>query len=110
MRDRQTYATTGARILLWFEAAGLTMGSEGRAAHVRCRAQVHAVVPLDRVEVVKDGQAVASFGADALDAELDWDDPAPPSREHFYYLRAVQRDGQMAWSSPIWVGPAADGD
>jgi hypothetical protein len=21
----------------------------------------------------------------------------------FYYVRVMQRDGQMAWSSPIWV-------
>jgi hypothetical protein len=23
--------------------------------------------------------------------------------ENYYYVRVIQKDGQMAWSSPIWV-------
>jgi hypothetical protein len=28
----------------------------------------------------------------------------PPGGSHWYYVRVTQRDGTMAWSSPIWVG------
>jgi hypothetical protein len=32
------------------------------------------------------------------------DDAAPvPGRTDFYYVRLIQRNGQRAWSSPIWV-------
>ncbi|MER5214893.1 DUF3604 domain-containing protein [Streptomyces sp. NPDC002838] len=34
---------------------------------------------------------------------LTWtDDPGGPA---FYYVRVIQTDGEMAWSSPVWVDP-----
>jgi hypothetical protein len=30
------------------------------------------------------------------------DREAPPG-EHWYYVRIEQSDGELAWSSPIWV-------
>ena len=24
-------------------------------------------------------------------------------KRHYYYLQVIQRDGQMAWSSPVWI-------
>ncbi len=34
----------------------------------------------------------------------EWEDEAAPERPRdYYYLRVQQRNGQMAWSSPIWV-------
>jgi hypothetical protein len=42
-----------------------------------------------------------------MPAELrfDWEDAAPPQgdKANYYYVRVMQRDGQMACSSPIWV-------
>lgn len=32
-----------------------------------------------------------------------WTDPAPIPGENRYYLRIEQVDGNMAWSSPIWI-------
>ncbi|KPK83965.1 MAG: hypothetical protein AMJ81_06895, partial [Phycisphaerae bacterium SM23_33] len=106
LRNRRTYATTGARILLDFEAAGLPMGSAGTAQKVLCRAEVHALEPIERLEIIKDGKVAFLQAGDGADANLAWQDPDPPSREHYYYLRVVQADGQMAWSSPVWIRPA----
>jgi len=105
LRNRRTYATTGARILLHFTAADYAMGAVGTADEVTCRAEVHAVAPLKAVEIVKDGAVAWSRQADGLEARVDWQDPDAPTREHVYYLRVTQVDGQMAWSSPVWVGP-----
>ena len=47
---------------------------------------------------------LSSLGSTSLD--LTWSDPAPPADvPAFYYARAFQVDGEMAWSSPIWVDP-----
>lgn len=104
IRTRRTYATTGARILLDFTAGGFPMGSAGVAEEVVCCATVHAVEPIGLIEIVKDGSVVWSEELDSLDAAITWRDPAPRSGEHYYYLHVVQVDGQMAWSSPIWIG------
>ncbi len=39
-----------------------------------------------------------------LDQEFVYTDRDDPRPGDYYYLRAVQVDGAMAWSSPIWVG------
>lgn len=38
-----------------------------------------------------------------LAAEGEFVDEQPPAGESFYYLRAFQRNGQAAWTSPIWI-------
>jgi hypothetical protein len=49
--------------------------------------------------------ALVGLGTTSLD--LTWTDPDPvPDRSAFYYVRVFQVDGEMAWSSPIWVDPA----
>ncbi|MGC1207033.1 MAG: DUF3604 domain-containing protein, partial [Ornithinimicrobium sp.] len=35
---------------------------------------------------------------------VEWTDPSPaPEAETFYYVRSYLVDGEMAWSSPIWM-------
>ena len=104
LRNRRTYATTGARILLDFTAAGLPMGAIGTAQEVKCCAKVHGVEPIRLIEIIKDGGVAWSEEFDNLDVAINWQDPESPRDEHYYYLHVVQADGHMAWSSPIWIG------
>jgi len=106
LRNRRTYATTGARILLDFGVSGVPMGSEGDAREAICRATVHAVQPIQTIEIVKDGAVAWQRGCDALEATVEWQDSASPVREHYYYLHVIQSDGEQAWSSPVWITPS----
>ena len=38
-----------------------------------------------------------------LNAGLTFDDDDPPDGVSHYRVRVSQRNGQMAWSSPVWV-------
>ena len=38
-----------------------------------------------------------------LDAELTHTDAEPPAGENHYRVRVTQRNGNVAWSSPVWV-------
>jgi Protein of unknown function (DUF3604) len=49
---------------------------------------------------------LSSLGSSTLD--LTWTDEG--NEPAFYYVRAYQIDGEMAWSSPIWVTPTTEGD
>jgi hypothetical protein len=31
-------------------------------------------------------------------------DTAPLAGKSYYYVRVVQKDEEMAWSSPVWLG------
>lgn len=50
-------------------------------------------------------QLVPSNGA--LDRHFTYTDKDSPAASGYYYLRVRQIDGAVAWSSPFWVGPAA---
>ena len=40
--------------------------------------------------------------------EFEWsDDETRPPGLSWYYVRAIQDDGQLAWASPIWVQSSA---
>ena len=58
------------------------------------------------VHLLRDNEVVHSFGGDADGGRYGGftfvDEGAAPGT-HWYYLRVVQDDGEMAWSSPIWV-------
>ena len=34
---------------------------------------------------------------------LEWQDETPLNPEDYYYIRGIQKNGQMCWSSPIWT-------
>jgi hypothetical protein len=102
LRHRRTYATTGARILLDYRIAGLAMGEEGVTDGTpEISAEVHACEPIEAIDVIKNGGIVYSLGKMPEDCTLTWQDT---SGEYGWYLiRVRQTDGQIAWSSPIWI-------
>jgi len=58
---------------------------------------------IQSVEIIKDGKFVYKTepGSDA--AEFDYTDTSAASGESWYYVRVIQTDRNMAWSSPIWI-------
>ncbi len=105
MYQRRCYATTGARILMDFRVNGAMMGQEipGYEGDRFMEGEVIGTAPLDWIELVQDGEVIYSEGAGGRRHmkfdEVDWD----AEGSSFYYMRVFQTDGEMAWSSPIWV-------
>ncbi len=107
LRQRRCYATTGARIVLDFQVDGNGMGAEFTAttAEVAVTARVLGTAQIERLEVVCNGEVVSSQPASGRIAELAETLPLTESENSYFYLRATQTDGHVAWSSPIWVSP-----
>jgi hypothetical protein len=111
--DRRCYAVTGAPILLDFRLSGHLMGRELTPAQAGARPHLTATVEgtthLTRVEIVKNGRL--AWRAECLEEDynrhtLDWvDEQFDPAHENYYYCKVSQRDGEMAWASPIWISP-----
>jgi hypothetical protein len=113
--QRRCYATTGQRLLLDFRVNDAWMGSTaapdagGRFAF---RAEIVGTAPIDRVELLVDGSVARTYSpqrdhvtlrgavppATASSAAGAAARPAP-----YCYLRVYQRDGNRAWSSPVWL-------
>jgi hypothetical protein len=122
IHQRSCYATTGERIILGFDIAGKPMGSQlstgtkpGLAFNRYITGYVVGTAPLSSIEIFRNGKLFKSYsseGKDHFDFIYDDNDPlADTCLFHkktdtyfcYYYLRAIQTNGQIAWSSPIWI-------
>jgi hypothetical protein len=121
LQNRSCYATTGERIIVGFNIAGAQMGSElntkakpGLALNRHISGYVAGTAPLKEVMIFRNGLPFKSLEVKSYFFDFAIDDLEPigkitlPTSETklpfiFYYLRVIQVDGHMAWSSPIWV-------
>lgn len=107
MRQRHTYAAT-TNILLDYRlsADGVTylQGDEAAAnGPAELTARIVGTGPLQKVVVVRDNEYIYSQEPPGESFDLRFRDNAPGAGEHYYYVRVEQKDGHMAWSSPVWV-------
>lgn len=119
--NRRCYATTGEKIIIEFSIAEQPMGTElttqarpGLAVNRYIYAYIAGTKKLSKVELIRSGKVYKTYSPekDELEIQIDDMDPIndfaikhPDSKNSFtyYYLRVLQEDGHMAWSSPIWI-------
>ena len=78
--------------------------------------EFHGTAAIDHVDVIRNNAVVHSASAtNDKDLCVTWQDrdhmddiwlPAAKFCDHpfaFYYVRAVQQDGEVAWASPVWI-------
>lgn len=122
---RSCYATTGERIIIGLHLAGFGMGSEidtkmrpGLEFNRHLTGYCIGTQPLVEVALIRNGKVFRVLPVKEEQCEFEIDDTdllgqialdAPEGRPPFayYYLRALQKDGHIAWSSPIWVDLSA---
>ena len=103
IRQRQTYATTGARIVLKVAVNGHPAGSEVEVmAPAQVQVAAHACAPVERVDLIRNDHCLKSWYPGELDIDLSYVDERPLV-EGAYYVRLRQRDGEYAWSTPVWA-------
>ncbi len=119
--NRSCYATTGERLIVGLYLAGVSMGKEvntgekpGLMINRHLSGYVAGTTNLSAVEIIRNGKVIKTFEGSGYSLEFTYDDMVPFDKVAvdakdkkppfiFYYLRAIQEDGHMAWSSPIWV-------
>jgi hypothetical protein len=103
-RKRHCYGATD-NILLDVRSGEHLMGDEFDAdGPVRLKVLVHGTRPIARIEIIKDFVHVYSTEPNRQRVEFEWTDAEqrPPGLS-WYYVRALQDDGEIAWGSPFWV-------
>jgi len=106
--NRRCYATTGEPILLTFTLDGHPMGSEIAGPQISnkpvLRLWTHGTLPLTKLQIIKNGRLLASMDARRIEEQIEiTDDQFDASRPNFYYAKVIQRDYEMAWSSPVFT-------
>lgn len=99
----RVYAASFDRIYVDFKINGQIMGTQVNVAE-SCLIEYEIIGADEDIEVIllKDNHACRTDKSANGIVKVSFEDSAL-NKDHFYYLRAVQRNGHKAWSTPIWV-------
>ena len=107
LKARRTYATSGIRACVDFAVNDHPMGTECTISSPseprRLKLAVAAPERLARLEVIRNGDAIADLADGNWWVEAEIEDAEPIPDGAFYYLRATTERTDFAWSSPVWV-------
>ncbi len=107
MRNRHTYAATTNIVLDYRLTADGKQYLQGdilkSASAPELTATIAGTGPLKKVVVVRDNQYIFSADPTGSTYSLRFKENQLAPGGHYYYVRVEQRDGNMAWSSPIWI-------
>jgi len=119
--NRQCYATTGEKIILGFFLAGSPMGTElntktkpGLSYNRHLTGYIAGTSPIDTVEIIRNGSVIHTLKPEGTELDFTFDDAEMIHKVAlegkgeavpflYYYVRVIQKNGHIAWSSPIWV-------
>jgi len=107
IRARHAYAATD-NIILDVRSGDHIQGdifkTEGRP---KLQVRVEGTAPVEKIEIVKNNKFVFSDKPKKASVQLTYEDSDSKPGESYYYVRVEQADGQMAWSSPMWITTGA---
>jgi hypothetical protein len=104
LKTRSVYATTGERIILRFSINGAEMGqvyNPEKGEELNITVFAGGTADIRRIDIIKNGELFSVHEASGYLEELQYTDVFNDAA--YYYIRLLQTDGAMAWSSPIWV-------
>jgi hypothetical protein len=103
IKKRHTYAATD-NIVMDVRMGSALMGDDFRARIIPpLEVRIHGTGPIAQVDIIRNNQYLYTERPNQRAVTLSYQDNSPPRGTSYYYLRALQADGQMAWASPIWV-------
>jgi len=121
LQKKSCYATTGKKIIAGLSVANEPMGSEistankpGLLYNRYISGYVIGTTKLKEVVLLRNNKVLVRFTPKDYLFDFSFDDTEPlkeiaiKAKEDkpefiFYYLRAVQEDSHMVWTSPIWI-------
>jgi hypothetical protein len=111
--DRRTYGSTTYGLVLDVRSGNHWMGQEWSSKEApKLDVYVRGSAPIRSVEIIGRFKVLHAEGSpdkplDKDEVRVTWSDPdwASQTGEQWYYVRVIQQDDEMAWSSPVWVTP-----
>ncbi len=113
MWERRTYGSTAYGLVLELRSGARWMGEEWASAEAPAlEIYVRGAAPIRSIEILGRSKVLHAEGSlkaplDKAEHRIRWTDPewARQTKEQWYYVRVIQTDDEMAWSSPVWITP-----
>ncbi len=107
MKKRHAYAATDNIVLDFTAQAGgreYLMGDAFEApGPPRLNIAVIGTGPIKQIDIIRNRRFVYTARPGSREARFAFTDAEPEPGESWYYVRVLQEDGELAWSSPVWV-------
>jgi len=107
MKKRHNYAATDNIILDYRAVANGKEYLQGdivpAADDFRLSVRVIGTVPIRQIDIIRDQTFIHNRQKLPREVNFEYVDNQAEPGEHYYYVRVIQNDGNLAWSSPIWI-------
>ncbi|MBI5397350.1 MAG: carbohydrate binding domain-containing protein [Verrucomicrobia bacterium] len=107
LRARRCFGTTAAKMFLDVRVNGHFMGekvTKPAGATVTVEVKTDCPGDIDRVEVCRNNEFIHCKTDGGRQSQFTFTDSRPLPGRSYYYVRVMQKDGEIAWSSPVWFG------
>jgi hypothetical protein len=106
VKNRHCYGATD-NIVVDFRSGAHVMGDAFKAQGApKFEIDVIGTSKIARIDVLRDSEVLHTIKPDATIYHGGWTDPQPVAGSHYYYIRVLQVDDEIAWASPMWVETA----
>ena len=103
LRARRSYAATD-NLIVDFRIGNHLMGeSFSTKSSQPISLVLRGTGPIARVSLIRDNRIIHTVTGSGPEMRFSYTDADRPSGQTYYYVRIEQADGQLGWSSPIWV-------
>ena len=109
LHDRRCYGSTTYGLVLDFRMGGHFMGEEFSSEKPEeISVYVRGTAPIRQIDVLSDRKIIHTEGSlekpiGNKEVRLTWKPESLPAGTSYYYVRVIQGDDEMAWSSPVWI-------
>jgi len=102
LKSRRTYGATD-NIVLDVQMDGHMMGEVINTNNRTLDIHVIGTGKIKEIVVIKDNKEYTVAHPGKQEVTVQWKDKQINDGESYYYVRIIQEDGELAWSSPIWA-------
>ena len=107
MKLRHSYGATDNIILDYRLMADGKEHLQGDIVRVdgtfRLEVKIFGTAPIRQIDIIKNQEFLYTRQKLPQDFAFTYEDAGKQAGEDYYYVRVEQNDGNVAWSSPIWV-------
>ncbi|MFN4260581.1 MAG: hypothetical protein ACK4RK_14900 [Gemmataceae bacterium] len=102
VKRRHVYGATD-NIIIDVRSGAHIQGDEFKtSAPPKLDIHIIGTAPLDQVVILRDSETVQTIRPEGNVYQGTWTDPNPKA-EAYYYVRVLQKDDELGWSSPMWI-------
>jgi hypothetical protein len=100
---RHCYGATD-NIIVNFRSGEHIMGDEFKtSAAPKLEMEVIGTGKIAKIDILRDSEVVHTLQPQGDRYSGTWTDPKPLTGTHYYYIRVLQADDEIAWASPMWI-------